>query len=291
MNTLVNELVNSINSNITAPFAALKNRNNILHQLIRSNDLQKPALLNSPKAPLKTSNLNLNEKLVHDWILADIEALSLLKGKEKKDATNLIKDNLSVYTVYMKKLQSVDYGLCQELLHSDSNINGFSATNEISTDGSPLPVDPKSLNNTELSEQDTPNKNYKNLLDSVTYEPNNDGSVNYFLNKNHIFTDYGQNILMAKGTDEQEEAIHAALLLAKEKYLGKFELTGTEEFKAKAIEILAKNNIKVTLSPEKYNVQLAEKNKELSASTIENGIQTPILDEPSSKKTQKRRFK
>lgn len=85
------------------------------------------------------------------------------------------------------------------------------------------------------------------VLESVTYKTQRDGSVLYMLSNRPAFVDHGQQILMDAKADEDEEAILAAVLLAKEKYGGAFELTGSEEFKRRAIEIMLKHEIDVKL--------------------------------------------
>lgn len=87
------------------------------------------------------------------------------------------------------------------------------------------------------------------LLESVTYKAQKDGSVLYLINEQPAFVDHGQQILMdtATSANENEDAILAAILLAKEKYGAKFEVTGSDEFKRRAIEVIVKHNIAVDL--------------------------------------------
>ena len=86
---------------------------------------------------------------------------------------------------------------------------------------------------------------FSKLLDSVTYETQKDGSVLYLLHKKPAFVDHGQQILMHKEGDGDEQAILAAILLAKQKWGGKLELTGTEEFKARALAAMVKHGVEV----------------------------------------------
>ena len=85
------------------------------------------------------------------------------------------------------------------------------------------------------------------LLESVTYKAQKDGSVLYMVSERSAFIDHGQQIVMADKANEDEEAILAAVLLAKEKYGGAFELTGSEAFQHLAIEIMLKHKVDVTL--------------------------------------------
>ena len=78
------------------------------------------------------------------------------------------------------------------------------------------------------------------LLESVMYKAQKDGSVLYMVSERPAFIDHGQ-------LNEDEEAILAAVLLAKEKYGRAFELTGSEAFQRRAIEIMLKYKVDVTL--------------------------------------------
>lgn len=85
------------------------------------------------------------------------------------------------------------------------------------------------------------------ILENVTYKPQKDGSVLYLVSERPAFVDHGQQLVMAAKANEDEEAILAAVLLAKEKYGGSLEVTGSEAFQRRAIEVMLKHNIDVTL--------------------------------------------
>ncbi len=85
------------------------------------------------------------------------------------------------------------------------------------------------------------------VLENVTYKSQNDGSVLYMVSERPAFIDHGQQIVMANKANEDEEAILAAVLLAKEKFGGAFELTGSEAFQRRAIEVMLKHKVDVTL--------------------------------------------
>ncbi|CAH2782634.1 MAG: IncI1 plasmid conjugative transfer DNA primase [uncultured Paraburkholderia sp.] len=53
------------------------------------------------------------------------------------------------------------------------------------------------------------------LLENVTYKAQKDGSVLYMVSERPAFIDHGQQIVMASKANEDEEAILAAVLLAK----------------------------------------------------------------------------
>ncbi|WP_188867947.1 LPD7 domain-containing protein [Pseudomonas asuensis] len=94
------------------------------------------------------------------------------------------------------------------------------------------------------------------LVEGITYKNRNDGSVLYLVNDNEAFIDHGRQILMAPKASE-DEAILAAILLAKEKFGSSFNITGTDEFKRQAMEVMLKYEIDVKFSDPQ---QLALKN-------------------------------
>jgi Large polyvalent protein-associated domain 7 len=91
-----------------------------------------------------------------------------------------------------------------------------------------------------------PSEAIAKLLESVSYEVKGNGSVLYLVRGRAAFVDHGQQILMHDAGNEEDDALLAAVLLAKEKW-GKVELTGTQAFKQRALELLVKHNIDVTL--------------------------------------------
>ena len=89
------------------------------------------------------------------------------------------------------------------------------------------------------------------ILERITHKTKNDGSVEYSLDGKPVFIDHGDQILMVGAADHDEQAIVAALLVAKEKYGGAFELTGDIEFQKRTIGIMIKYKIDAMLkSPE-----------------------------------------
>ncbi len=85
------------------------------------------------------------------------------------------------------------------------------------------------------------------VLENATYKARSDGSVLYSINDRAAFVDHGSQILMEPKADEDEESILAAVLLAKEKYHGSFDITGTDEFKRRTIAIMIKHRVEVDL--------------------------------------------
>ncbi|MBU2708710.1 zeta toxin family protein [Zooshikella marina] len=146
--------------------------------------------------------------------------------------------------------------------------NGFTSGNENPDD---KPLDPeealKKLKSAHLDHKPITQQ----VLDSMSYRANDDDSVTYLVDKEPVFIDHGDHLSIVKGKSEDDKAIVAAVLFAKEKYHGSFELTGSEEFKKRAIELIVNHNIEVNLkSPaqDAYKKELL-KNKEAELSTAE----------------------
>ena len=85
------------------------------------------------------------------------------------------------------------------------------------------------------------------LLTRVTHETQNDNSVLYKLDNEPAFVDRGSRLEMAPGAGQSDEKIMAALLTAARFYRGQIELTGSDAFKAKAIELIAQHQVNVSM--------------------------------------------
>lgn len=86
-----------------------------------------------------------------------------------------------------------------------------------------------------------------NLLTRITNEAQGDNSVLYKLDNEPAFVDRGSRLEMAPGAGQSDEKILAALLTAARFYRGQIELTGSDAFKAKAIELIAQNQVNVSM--------------------------------------------
>lgn len=88
----------------------------------------------------------------------------------------------------------------------------------------------------------------RNVADGLYFRVRRDGAVVYRLDDGRdAFIDLGRRIdVLAKG-DGDDVSITTALRLAAEKYGGAFELTGSEEFKRRAIALMVEHRIDVRL--------------------------------------------
>lgn len=86
------------------------------------------------------------------------------------------------------------------------------------------------------------------LLAQLTTEKQADDTVLYRLNRDAAFTDTGkQRLAMAQGASASDEKVTAALLTAIDRYQGSIELNGTDAFKAKAISLIVRHRIEVSM--------------------------------------------
>ncbi|WP_116818269.1 LPD7 domain-containing protein [Pseudomonas savastanoi] len=85
------------------------------------------------------------------------------------------------------------------------------------------------------------------LLARISREVQGDNSVLYKLDAEPAFVDRGSRLEMAQGAGQDDEKVVAALLTAAQFYRGRIELTGSDEFKAKAIELIAQHQINVEM--------------------------------------------
>ncbi len=138
------------------------------------------------------------------------------------------------------------------------------------------------------------------ILERITHKTKGDGSVEYSLDGHPAFVDHGDQILMARAADRDEQAIVAALLVAKEKYNGAFELTGDIEFKRRAIEVMIKYKIDAALKSPEQDAMRRDIAKSIQAEPVQpataarpvkpvdlqrlvpQGGPTPNIDKPSA---------
>jgi len=85
------------------------------------------------------------------------------------------------------------------------------------------------------------------IMGITAHDVRRDGSVVYWHNDGRSFIDHGQFVRMASNRDMDEHRILAALLFSRQKYGQGFELTGTNAFKARAIEIIVKHQLDIRL--------------------------------------------
>ncbi|WP_029000930.1 LPD7 domain-containing protein [Azohydromonas australica] len=129
----------------------------------------------------------------------------------------------------------------------------------------------------------SPTEHIGQLLESMTFEIQRNGSVLYLLRGHPAFIDHGEQILMHRSVaPDNDDALLAAVLMAKEKWGGKLEVTGSPDFKQRAIAILVKHNIDVVLkNPEQDAMrrQLLQSGPSMEPPSS-SSAQVPVINQP-----------
>jgi putative DNA primase/helicase len=107
-----------------------------------------------------------------------------------------------------------------------------------------------------------------NLLSRITPEPQGDNSVLYKLDNEPAFVDRGSRLEMVPGAGQSDEKILAALLTAARFYRGQIELTGSDAFKAKAIELIAQNQVNVSMKNPAQQLMLDQARQALNLPVV-----------------------
>jgi len=216
------------------------------------------------------------ERLLRHWVDADIASFRSLEGDvDAEIAADNIAANYRLYDEYCKEMQALagDVAARVDELNAASRRRGIEQDRVSARDlvarlrdtesQRNLPADTSDLDGFTgggSSAADSPVEPIvvRQILESITYKTQVDGSVMYLVHERPAFTDHGRHILLDKKALLDDEAILAAVLLAKEKYGGAFSLTGSEEFKRRALEVIAKNNIEVKLKSPAQEMMLRE---------------------------------
>ncbi|ULK06747.1 DNA primase (plasmid) [Escherichia coli] len=118
------------------------------------------------------------------------------------------------------------------------------------------------------------------LVRSLRTREQSDHTLQYHLpDGTHAFTDVGGHLLMAKGQSTQEQSILAALGVAMQYYGGVIELTGSDEFKKRTMEIIVDYDLKVTMKdPVQRNALEQMRAERENPDTIMTHMPTPELN-------------
>ncbi|RMU43232.1 putative DNA primase/helicase [Pseudomonas savastanoi pv. glycinea] len=174
------------------------------------------------------------DTLLRHWVVADITSWRSVDPNSAEKAVTAFHRNVFAYDTYAKLLKELDRQVYDQIIsrsEAAETFNGFSSAGAPGDE--PAKTDPSVI----LSE----------LLKDITYRERADGSVLYLLKERPIFVDHGQQILMEAKAQDDELAILAALHMAKQKFGGSIELTGSDEFKRRALEVMIKHDVQVVL--------------------------------------------
>jgi putative DNA primase/helicase len=106
------------------------------------------------------------------------------------------------------------------------------------------------------------------LLARLSWEKQGESAVLYKLDGEPAFVDHGNRLEMAKGAGQSDEKVVAALLTAAQYYRGRIELTGSDEFKAKAIDLIALHQINVEMKNPAQQAALDDARKALNLAPV-----------------------
>jgi hypothetical protein len=176
----------------------------------------------------------LEPALLRYWVASDIVSLRSVDPESAEKSVAALQRNVSAYHTYAELLKELDSQVYDNLFsenRSPAPVNGFSNAS--------VPVDKPQGRDSGVV--------LSKLLEDITYRERGDGSVLYLLKDKPIFVDHGQQILMEPGANDDDLAILAALYMAKQKFGGALELTGSEEFKRRAIQVMIKHDVQVEL--------------------------------------------
>lgn len=93
-------------------------------------------------------------------------------------------------------------------------------------------------------------------------------TVLYKLDGEPAFVDQGNRLEMATGGGQSDEKIVAALLIAAQFYRGRIELTGSDAFKARAIDLIVQHQINVEMKTPVQRMLLDDARKAFSAEPV-----------------------
>ncbi|MBU2708699.1 relaxase/mobilization nuclease domain-containing protein [Zooshikella marina] len=85
-------------------------------------------------------------------------------------------------------------------------------------------------------------------ISNLDFNVSDTGSVVYMRGKAQIFTDHGKVLAMSSEKEVTHKDIEIALMVAKEKYGNQFEITGTDNFKQKVLEVIDAKKLSVELT-------------------------------------------
>lgn len=214
------------------------------------------------------------ERLLRHWVDGDIASFRLLSSVDEEIAADNISANFQNYEAYRAEMQQLagDVADKVEELKKESLRRGIEQDRVTAKDlvarlrdtdaQAKLPKDTSGLNGFSGGEQHPDHApelpTASKVLESITYKTRPDGSVLYLVSERPAFIDHGRHIIVEDKALDDEESILGAILLAKEKYGGAFSLTGTDEFKRKALEVMLKNNVEVRLKSPAQEMLLRE---------------------------------
>jgi len=203
--------------------------------------------------------------LLRHWVAADVTDFRAISHDEQRTAASDIARNRSACVPYDEILSASAKDVAQKV--ADLDTQRQRQNQQIEAKAQQLQQASRAIDGNAIvggaAPEDQPASVpwTSKVLESVSYQIQKDGSVLYLVREKPAFVDHGRHLLLEKNASDDEEIILAALLLAREKYGSSFDLTGSAEFKRRAIEVMVKHKIDATLK----DSQLEDIRRQLSA--------------------------
>ncbi|ELE9460950.1 DNA primase [Salmonella enterica] len=123
-------------------------------------------------------------------------------------------------------------------------------------------------------------ENLDEIIKSLKWDTQPDNTVLYRLDDEPAFRDLGSRLEMVDGASQDDRKVLAALAVATKFYGGVIELTGSDEFKQKAMHLIVANNLEVRMKLPDQRAMLEKLRQERGRSqdTVVSHIPTPDLN-------------
>ncbi len=123
-------------------------------------------------------------------------------------------------------------------------------------------------------------ENLDEIIKSLKWDTQPDNTVLYRLDDEPAFRDLGSRLEMVDGASQDDRKVLAALAVATKFYGGVIELTGSDEFKQKAMHLIVANNLEVRMKLPDQRAMLEKLRQERghSQDTVVSHIPTPDLN-------------
>jgi phage/plasmid primase-like uncharacterized protein len=113
---------------------------------------------------------------------------------------------------------------------------------------------------------DVPQKeDLEKIIKSLTWEEQRDNTLLYRLDGEDAFRDLGNRLEMCNGASQDDRKVLAALAVAAKFYGGVIELTGSPEFKEKAMRLIIEHDLDIRMKIPAQRAQLEEMRKQAGA--------------------------
>ncbi|WP_244193697.1 LPD7 domain-containing protein [Pantoea cypripedii] len=104
------------------------------------------------------------------------------------------------------------------------------------------------------------------IIKALTWEEQRDNTLLYRLDGEDAFRDLGNRLEMCNGASQDDRKVLAALAVAAKFYGGVIELTGSPEFKEKAMRLIIEHDLDIRMKIPAQRAQLEEMRKKMGAS-------------------------